>query len=143
MFKKGEFNILKKNKFFSLFIALTLIVTGLSLNAIAAETSDSWWSNQYRVWSPYDHTPARKKTNKTAYYNITQDTNIGYHTIWAAMSDGTDVSSGRSYRSHTNTETFLYNLAVETYGKNCKVMVKSKAWHNGYSNGYWSPDSIR
>lgn len=98
------------------------------------------WTNVYQVFSPNDHTPARKKENKTAYYNHTKKCNIGYITIWAALYDGRDVSSGHSYRSYAGDTTYLYNTAVENYGKGVAVRIDSVAYNNGKASGTWSPD---
>lgn len=131
-----------KKLFGIIFLATLLIGSGSSLSVLADNHGDTSWANQYRVWSPYDHTPARKKTNKTAYYNRTNTTNVGYITIWAALYDGRNVSGGHSYRSYAGTSTKLWNNAVENYGSGVSVRIDSSSWNNGSASGVWSPDSI-
>lgn len=123
-------------------ISSCLIGSGTAATALASNHGDTNWHNEYRVWSPYDHTPARKKTNKTAYYNKTKTITIGYITIWAALYDGRDASGGHSYRSYKGTTTKLWNNAVENHGSGISVRIDSKAWNNGSAYGVWSPDSV-
>ncbi|MGM0126173.1 hypothetical protein IGI37_003574 [Enterococcus sp. AZ194] len=127
-------------KFFLL--GLSVFFIGVTATAFA-DSSDSDWSNKYKITSPYDHTPAREKENRTAYYNYTKNTNVVYITIWAALYDGRDVSNGHSYLSYAGDKTFLYNEAVEEHGTGVAVRIDSKSWNNGYANGVWSPDSVR
>ncbi|PIO82061.1 hypothetical protein BSQ37_05635 [Pediococcus damnosus] len=132
-----------KKKIITVLLASMITISGGMAIAHADNHGDTNWSNQYRVWSPNDHTPARRKTNKTAYYNKTTATNVGYHTIWAALYDGRDASSGHSYKSYKGDVNYLWNNAVEKHGKGVSVRINSKSWNNGYARGAWSPDSVR
>ncbi|XBG73665.1 hypothetical protein V4S28_03735 [Enterococcus cecorum] len=91
-----------KNKIMKLFLVSTLGILSLVGVVRADNHTDTTWSNQYRVWSPNDHTPARKKTNTTSMYNKTNSLSggVGYITIWAALYDGRDASGGHNYRSY-------------------------------------------
>ncbi|OLS04969.1 hypothetical protein AUQ39_13060 [Lacticaseibacillus casei] len=134
-----------KKKLASLVAAGSLLVsTGVSTTVLADNHGDTSWHNEYRVWSPNDHTPARKKTNRTSYYNKTNSThgNVGYITIWAALYDGRDASGGHNYRSYAGTTTFLWNNAVENHGSGISVRIDSSSWSDGSADGVWSPDSI-
>ncbi|MFD1430054.1 hypothetical protein [Lacticaseibacillus mingshuiensis] len=133
---------MKKTIILGLLASASIVLAGVHV-VQADNHQDSSWSNQYRIWSPNDYTPAREKTNKTAYYNRTTSTDIGYHTIWAALYDGRDVSDGHSYKSYQGDATFLWNNAVENYGKGVSVRINSRSWNNGYAKGVWSPDSVR
>lgn len=104
-------------------------------------TGNTSWSNAFRIWSPDDYTPARRKDNRSAYYNHTTSCDVGYMTIWAALYDGRDVSSNHSYKSYAGDTTHLYNTAVENYGSGVSVRVNFRSYNNGSANGYWSPDS--
>lgn len=104
-------------------------------------TGNTYWANTYKIYSPDDHTPARSKKNKSAYWNRTDSCNVGYITIWAALYDGRDVSSNHSYRSYAGDTTKLYNTAVENYGEGVSVRINSRSFNNGSASGVWSPDS--
>ena len=84
-------------------VALSLTSSGLgTVSAFAANTGDTTWTNQYSLWSQNDHTPARRKSNKTAYYNYTKKvSNNGYFTIWAALYDGRAVNRGKDCVDHS------------------------------------------
>lgn len=127
-------------------IASVLMTLGIAATAVpvfAGNTGNTYWRNVYRVSSPYDHTPARKKENRSAYYNKTKNLRIkgGYIVIWAALYDGRDVSGGHSYKSYQGQVTRLWNEAVERYGKGVAVRINSKKAANGWADGVWSPDS--
>lgn len=128
-----------------LFILLSAILSlGIVSTVYAANTGDTNWSNEYRVWSPNDYTPARKKTNATAYYNkVKTITSINYINIWAALGNGTDVSAGRTYKAYKGDVTFLYNLAAHENYRGSTVRIDSRRIANGSSTGIWSPDSVR
>ncbi|WEV36490.1 hypothetical protein [Lactobacillus sp. ESL0677] len=118
-----------------------LIGSGATATTVfAGNTGNTTWSNSYSVWSANDHTPARSKENKSAYFNHTKTTDVGYITIWAALYDGRDVSSGHSYRSYAGDITHLYNTAVENYGKGVSVRIESQSYSKGSAHGWWSPD---
>lgn len=128
-------------------IALTASAAFVALGAgtvLADNHQDSYWKNEYRVWSPYDHTPARAKTNTTAYYNKTNNLSGGkYIWVWAALFDGRDASGGHSYKSFADGGyQKLWNNAVENNYSGISVRVDSKAWINGNASGVWSPDSV-
>ncbi|MCX2829657.1 hypothetical protein RGU76_30315 [Bacillus pseudomycoides] len=124
-------------------LGLSFAILGSAVPALADNSDDSPWSNVYQWNSPYDHTPARYKTNKTAYYNYVQKTtDIGYMNIWAALYDGRDVSDGHSYKVQKGDKTKLYNKAVEWYQPGISVRIDSSRYWNGKSSGVWSPDSI-
>lgn len=113
----------------------------------AGNTGDTYWHNEFRMWSPYDHTPARKKLNKSAYYNrnygrVTERSRrvTGMY-IWASLYDGRDVSNGHRYWVTRGQITKLYNLAVERYGPGVAVRIDAKSYSNGFLDGVWSPDS--
>lgn len=118
-----------------------MLIAAPSATVLAGNTTDTSWQNEYRLWSTNDHTPARRKENKSYYYNKTNSTNIGYITIWAALYDGRDVSAGHKYRSYAGQTTKLYNTAVENYGKGVSVRIESSSFNNGTARGVWSPDS--
>ncbi|QFV11650.1 hypothetical protein GEK51_13145 [Lacticaseibacillus rhamnosus] len=136
MFKKGVTSLIV--------LGVVLISTGAASVALADNHADTSWHNEYRVWSPNDHTPARKKTNRTSYYNKTNSTKgrVGYITIWAALYDGRDASWGHNYRTYPGTSTLLWNNAVEKHGSGISVRIDSRAFSNGSADGVWSPDSI-
>lgn len=126
-----------------LVLSLSLIGFGFATDALASNHGNTSWGNEYRIWSPDDHTPARKKDNRTAYYNKTTS-GTTYINIWAALYDGRDVSGGRTYRSYPGGQaTFLYNLAVERYGSGVSVRIDSRRFANAHARGVWSPDSVR
>lgn len=123
-------------------IALTICVISFSMNTDAAgNTGDTTWTNQYRVFSPDDHSPARKKMNKSAYYNYIKKCSTGHINIWAALYDGRDVSDGHDYKVRKGDKTKLYNKAVEKYGKGVSVRIDSRRYEDGSASGVWSPDS--
>jgi len=123
--------------------AALLLFGGVATNVLADNHGDTSWHNEYRVWSPYDHTPARTKINTTAYYNLTTRLSGGdYQNIWAGLYDGTDVSYGHHYRSYVGRSNFLWNNAVEYYGSGIAVRVNFSSWTNGNADGVWSPDSV-
>ncbi|TSO26700.1 hypothetical protein [Lactobacillus sp. LL6] len=107
----------------------------------AGNTGDTTWTNHYSVFSSEDHTPARRKSNGSAYSNKTKSCSVVYHTIWAALYDGRDVSAGHSYKSYAGQTTHLYNVATENYGKGVSVRINSRSFNNGSASGVWSPDS--
>ncbi len=133
-----------KNKIMKIFLVSTLGILSLVGVVRADNHTDTTWSNQYRVWSPNDHTPARKKTNTTSMYNKTNSLSggVGYITIWAALYDGRDASGGHNYRSYAGTTTLLWNNAVENHGSGISVRIDSRSYSNGGATGVWSPDSI-
>lgn len=135
--------MLKKNKVISI-AALALLSLGVSGLALAGNSSDTYFVNEYRVWSPYDHTNARVKYDTSAYYNKTSSITGGdYINVWASLADGTDVSGGRAYKSWAGGKAvFLWNSAVENYGSGVSVRVDSSGWINGSATGVWSPDSV-
>lgn len=106
-------------------------------------TSQTYWHNVYRIWSPYDHTPVRRKETKSAYYNKTNHIKISgnYIVIWAALYDGRDVSGGHRYKSYKGQVTNLWNNAVERYKKGVQVRIDSKRVANGWADDVWSPDT--
>ncbi|MCD5141962.1 MULTISPECIES: hypothetical protein [Mammaliicoccus] len=124
-----------------------LLLTCQSVANAKGNTTDTYWHNEFRMWSPYDHTPARSKLNTSAYYNK----NFGWvgensrrvrgMTIWAALYDGRDVSNGHYYWATRGSVTKLYNLAVERYAPGVAVRIDAKTYANGYLDGVWSPDS--
>ncbi|MEB7657117.1 hypothetical protein [Mammaliicoccus vitulinus] len=126
---------------------LILLLTCQTVAKAQGNTGDTYWKNEFRIWSPYDHTPARKKLNTSAYYNKNYGTvsensrRIRGMYIWAALYDGRDVSNGHSYWVTRGQVTKLYNLAVEKYGSGVAVRIDAKSYSNGYFNGVWSPDS--
>ncbi|MFK4425898.1 hypothetical protein [Bacillus sp. RC51] len=124
-------------------LGLSFAVLGSAVPTLAANTGDTPWSNVYQWNSPNDHTPARKKENRTAYYNYVQKTtDIGYMNIWAALYDGRDVSDNHSYKVQKGDKTKLYNKAVEWNAPGIAVRIESSRYWNGTSSGVWSPDSI-
>ncbi|WP_241463158.1 hypothetical protein [Listeria aquatica] len=40
-------------------LSLSLIGFGFATDALASNHGDTSWGNEYRIWSPNDHTPAR------------------------------------------------------------------------------------
>lgn len=124
-------------------ILMTIGVVATVSTVLAGNTSQTYWHNVYRIWSPYDHTPSRRKENKSAYYNKTNHIKISgnYIVIWAALSDGRDVSGGHRYRSYKGQITYLWNNAVERYKKGVQVRIDSKRVANGWADGVWSPDT--
>lgn len=136
---------MRKDKVFKIVALIGLFLISFSSISTFASSVDSTWHNEYRIYSQYDHTPSRPKENKTAYYNLmTKSSGLGsYINIWAALSDGTDVSDGHSYVSRDGQEVFLYNLAVEKYNPGISVRIDSQRWANGSADGVWSPDSVR
>lgn len=98
------------------------------------------FNTTYKIFSPYDHTTPRKKTTKSAYYLHLNNCNIVYTTCWAALGNGTDVSDGHEYRVYAGDTVYLYNKAVERYGKGVKVRIDFRAFNNGTASGVWSPD---
>lgn len=133
-----------KNKIMKLVLVSTLGILSLVGVVRADNHTDTTWSNQYRVWSPNDHTPARKKTNTTSMYNKINSLSggVGYITIWAALYDGRDASGGHNYRSYAGTTTLLWNNAVEKHGSGISVRIDSRSYSDGGAKGVWSPDSI-
>lgn len=128
----------------TLILFIALFCLGLNGTVLAANTGDTNWDNEYRLWSPNDYTPSRKKDNGTAYYQKikTLSKNLLYINAWAALSDGTDVSAGHTYKTYKGDVTFLYNLAHENHpGK--KVRIDSQRFGNGSATGVWSPDSVK
>ena len=128
-------------------IALTASAAFVALGVgtvLADNHNDTYWKNEYRVWSPNDHTPVRTKTNTTSYYNKTYTLSGGkYIWIWAALFDGRDASGGHKYQSFADGRSqFLWNNAVENHGPNINVIIDSQAWINGNAQGAWSPDSV-
>ncbi|MCY1028467.1 hypothetical protein, partial [Mammaliicoccus sciuri] len=110
-----------------------LLLTCQSVANAEGNTGRTYWKNEYRVWSPFDHTPARKKMNKSYYYNRTYghknetSSMISKMLIWAALYDGRDVSGDHYYPVGRNEEAFLYNLAVENYGSGVAVRIDSRS----------------
>ncbi|MCY9204310.1 hypothetical protein [Bacillus atrophaeus] len=125
-------------------VALSILTIGIGGSAYAAKpnTGDTTWTNHYKWYNTDDHTPARKKTNKTAYFNKVKSTDISYINIWAALYDGRDVSEGHTYSPRKGDKTYLYNKAVEKHGKGIAVRIDSRRYSNGSASGVWSPDSI-
>ncbi|CAJ1225010.1 hypothetical protein [Lactiplantibacillus xiangfangensis] len=126
--------------------ALSILLMGSGMGVVSASasnTGDTGWSNQYRVKSTRDHTPARKKTNRSAYYNYTKKASkaVRYINIHAALYDGRDVSGGHEYKSYVGSTTKLWNNAVETHGNGVAVRIDSIRKANGSASGVWSPDS--
>ena len=71
---------------------MTIGVVTIVSPVLAGNTSQTYWHNVYRIWSPYDHTPARRKETKSAYYNKTNHIKIsgnyiviGLHFMMAVM----------------------------------------------------------
>lgn len=124
-------------------VLMTLGIVATAAPVFAGNTGNTYWRNVYRVRSPYDHTPARKKENRSAYYNKTKNLRIkdSYIVIWAALYDDRDVSGGHTYRSYQGMVTHLWNEAVERYGKGVSVRINSKKAANGWADGVWSPNS--
>lgn len=124
-------------------ILMTIGVVTIVSPVLAGNTSQTYWHNVYRIWSPYDHTPARRKETKSAYYNKTNHIKISgnYIVIWAALYDGRDVSGGHRYKSYKGQVTNLWNNAVERYKKGVQVRIDSKRVANGWVDGVWSPDT--
>lgn len=124
-------------------ILMTIGVVTIVSPVLAGNTSQTYWHNVYRIWSPYDHTPARRKETKSAYYNKTNHIKISgnYIVIQAALYDGRDVSGGHRYKSYKGQVTNLWNNAVERYKKGVQVRIDSKRVANGWADGVWSPDT--
>ncbi|MFV4892376.1 hypothetical protein [Lactobacillus delbrueckii] len=124
-------------------ILMTIGVVTIVSPVLAGNTSQTYWHNVYRILSPYDHTPARRKETKSAYYNKTNHIKISgnYIVIWAALYDGRDVSGGHRYKSYKGQVTNLWNNAVERYKKGVQVRIDSKRVANGWADGVWSPDT--
>lgn len=125
-------------------LALTLMGSGFGVLSVAASnTGDTSWTNKYTVNSMYDHTPARKKDNRSAYYNYTSKVtnSMNYINIHAALYDGRDVSGGHEYKSYVGSTTHLWNNAVESTGSGVSVRINSIRKANGSASGVWSPDS--
>lgn len=124
-------------------ILMTIGVVTIVSPVLAGNTSQTYWHNVYRIWSTYDHTPARRKETKSAYYNKTNHIKISgnYIVIWAALYDGRDVSGGHRYKSYKRQVTNLWNNAVERYKKGVQVRIDSKRVANGWADGVWSPDT--
>ncbi|WKB49921.1 hypothetical protein QYH60_13285 (plasmid) [Lactococcus lactis subsp. lactis] len=124
--------------------ASLLIFGGVATQVFADNHGDTSWHNEYRIWSPDDHTPARTKTNTTSMYNLTNRLSGGeYQTVWAALADGTDAAAGgHRQNSHVGVPNFLWNNAVENHGSGVSVRVNFQAWINGDADGVWSPDSV-
>lgn len=124
-------------------ILMTIGVVTIVSPVLAGNTSQTYWHNVYRIWSPYDHTPARRKETKSAYYNKTNHIKISgnYIVIWATLYDGRDVSGGHRYKSYKGQVTNLWNNAVERYKKGVQVRIDSKRVANGWAYGVWSPDT--
>ncbi|MHC5278972.1 hypothetical protein ACYRFT_01710 [Listeria kieliensis] len=125
---------------------LLLVISG-SITAFAkGNTADTRWHNEYRFWSPYDHSPARMKFNTSAYYNkVTGSSLNNYAKFWAALGDGKDVSDGHVYRQRLgNKPLHLYNKALEWNNYYpIKVRVESARFESFAMWGVWSPDSRR
>lgn len=124
-------------------ILMTIGVITIVSPVLAGNTSQTYWHNVYRIWSTYDHTPARRKETKSAYYNKTNHIKISgnYIVIWAALYDGRDVSGGHRYKSYKGQVTNLWNNAVERYKKGVQVRIDSKRVANGWADGVWSLDT--
>ncbi|UXU84508.1 hypothetical protein MUA77_03515 [Mammaliicoccus sciuri] len=124
-----------------------LLLTCQSVANAKGNTGDTYWKNEFRVWSPYDHTPARKKINTSAYYNrnygsVSESSRrVTEMKIWAALYDGRDVSNNHSYWVTRGEVTKLYNLAVENYSSGVAVRIDAYSKQNGFLDGVWSPDS--
>lgn len=122
--------------------ALSILLMGSGMGVVSASasnTGDTTWTNQYRVKSMYDHTPARKKTNRSAYYNYTKKVSsaMKYINIHAALYDGRDVSGEHEYKSYVGSTTRLWNNTVETRGSGVAVQINSIRKANGSASGAW------
>ncbi|GHN42578.1 hypothetical protein ME796_19270 [Lactobacillus delbrueckii] len=53
-------------------VLMTLGIVATAAPVFAGNTGNTYWRNVYKVSSSYDHTPARKKENRSAYYNKTK-----------------------------------------------------------------------
>jgi len=138
--------LLKK---FATTAALVLSLAGSGVGTISAlaasNNGDTTWTNTYKFTSQYDHTPARKKMNKTYYYNHTKKLSQSgaYINVWAALYDGRKANGNKgTRRSYAGDVNYLWNNAVETHGSGISVRVDSQAFNDLKASGVWSPDSV-